>query len=198
MPRVRPYRSPRPTGIPALSEIGLEPLEDFPPFEVEQSQTDRPGRPGRCDGVADRFGRVGGFKFAFGKNGRAEIGARRRRTAGGSVAVWRRERARARPTDQPRKIRRTDARPARGCGRPGGPVPSRSMVRCTTLCPPGDEVRHARPMAGRFRRRRPALALARLGISADPEGCHQKFSVGLGRFRRFRHRPPSERSQAAS
>ena len=65
-------------GVPRkgrLSEIGLEPLEDFPPLEIEQAQADRSRRPARFDRFADRGGGVRGFDLGFGQNGRPVIGA---------------------------------------------------------------------------------------------------------------------------
>ena len=65
-------------GVPGkgrLSEIGLEPLEDFPPLEIEQAQADRPGRPARFDRFANRRGGIHGFDLGFRQNGRPEIGA---------------------------------------------------------------------------------------------------------------------------
>ncbi len=59
----------------ALSQIGFEPLEDFPPFEIQQAQADRSRWPTCCGGLADRDGGVGRLNFGFSENGRPEIGA---------------------------------------------------------------------------------------------------------------------------
>jgi hypothetical protein len=58
-----------------LSQVGLEPLEDFPPLQIEQAQADRSRRPVCHDGLADRARRVGGLNFGFSEDGRAVIGA---------------------------------------------------------------------------------------------------------------------------
>ena len=54
-----------------LSQIGLEPLEDLPPLQIEQAEADRSRRPVCCDCFEDRAGGVCGLNFGFSENGRA-------------------------------------------------------------------------------------------------------------------------------
>jgi len=60
--------------------------------------------------------------------------------------------------------------------------PGRRFVGARSIRPPSDKVRHLTPMGDSFRRRCSSLALARLGICADSEGCDQLIGVGQGSF----------------
>ena len=190
-------------GLPGkgrLSEIGLEPLEDFPPLEIEQAQADRSRRPVCRDGLADRVGSVGGLNFAFGKNGRAVIGADAKELkpealgSHGENALEFVQRINLEKSDGG-----THAQLPTATSGVGVPLrPGRRFVGERSVRPPSDEVRHLTPMGGGFRRRCSALALARLGISAHPEGCDQSIGVGQGGFGDFDVHRRASGSLAAS
>jgi hypothetical protein len=168
----------------ALPQIGLEPLEDFPSFQIEQAQADRAGRPSGFDRLADRAGGVRGFDLGFGKNGRAEIDAEAEELKPEALKSHGED---AFELVQWINLEKTDGgthaqlpTATRDVGvqlRPGRWFAAAQFVR-----PPSDKVRHLAPMGGGFRRRCSPLALARLGKCADSEGCDQLIGVGQGSF----------------
>ena len=189
----------RTQALAALSQIGLEPLEDFPPLEIEQAQADRSGRPVRCDGLADRGGGVRGLNFGFGKNGRAEIGADAKELqpealrSGGENAFELVQRVSLEKSDGG-----THAQLPAATARASSSVPADDSSACDPSARRAMRFATCPQWAAASGAAASPLALARLGIGADPEGCDQLFGVGQRAFRRFRHRPPRERSRAAS
>ncbi|HEY5205988.1 MAG TPA: hypothetical protein VIJ63_15490 [Roseiarcus sp.] len=169
-----------------LSQIGLEPLEDFSPLEIEQSQADRPGRPECFDGFADCGGGIRGLNLGFGNNGWPVIGADANELK--PEALWP-HRENAFELFQRINLEKSDggthAQFPTATNEMGVKICPARFVGARSIRPPRNEVRHLTPMGGDFRRRCLSLALARLGICPDSEGCDQLIGVCQGSFGDF-------------
>jgi hypothetical protein len=151
----------RPAGRESgLSQIGLEPLEDFPPPEIEQAQADRSRRPVCHDGLADRAGGVRGLNLGFVKNGRAVIHADAKELQSEAL---RSDREDAFELVHLVNLERSDrGAHAQGAAAIGDVVvqlrPCRGFVAAWFARPARDEVRYLAPVGCGFRR--PGLPLA--------------------------------------
>jgi hypothetical protein len=167
-----------------LSQIGLEPLEDLPPLQIEQAQADRSRRPVCCDGFADRAGSVCGLNFGFGEHGRAVIGADAKELqpealrSGGENAFELVQRINLEKSDG-----RARAQGLAATGDVGVQLcPRRRFVAARFACTPRDEVRDLAPVGRGFGRPRLPLASTGFRIGAEPERCDQSIGVEFRSF----------------
>ena len=168
----------------ALSQIGLEPLEDLTPLQIEQADADSSRRPVCCGGFEDRAGGVCGLNFSFSENGRAMIGADAKELEAKALLSGDEH---AFELVQWVNLEKSDGPAgAQGHAAPGDIgvqlCPHRQFIIARFAGASGDEARHLAPVGGAIRASRLPLAPTRLRIGAEPERCGQSVGVGFGRL----------------
>jgi hypothetical protein len=179
-----------------LSQIGLEPLEDLPPLQIEQAQADRSRRPVCCDGFADRAGSVCGLNFGFGENGWTVIGADAKELqpealrSGGEDAFELVQRINLEKSDG-----RARAQGLAATGDAGVQLcPRRRFVAAWFARTPRDEVRDLAPVGRGFGR--PRLPLASTGFRIGGAGTMRSIDWRrIPEFHRCRRLLPRARLQ---